>query len=69
MRSQEILNAFQRDTRLAGAHEERARRVLLGVMENGSRDSTVRGLALHFLREYAPWDDATADAARRYGAD
>jgi len=68
-RSQEILNAFQRDTRLTGANEESARHVLLDVLEDGSRDAIVRNLALHFLRGYAPWDDETADAARRYGTD
>lgn len=67
-RAQEVLNALDRDTRLAGAHESACRELLVAVIEDGARDELVRGLAAHFLRGYAPWDAATADVARRYDA-
>jgi hypothetical protein len=68
-RAQQILNAFARETRLAGAHEVTARDVLLGVLADRSRHASVRSLALGFLYDYAPWDDATAEVVRRHGTD
>ncbi|MHC4550012.1 MAG: hypothetical protein ACYTEZ_14670 [Planctomycetota bacterium] len=65
-RVQEYLNAFRADTRLVGGRADESRELLLQVMQDPSLDANARSLALHFLKGYAPWDRATADAVHRY---
>jgi hypothetical protein len=64
--AQDILNALERDRRLASAHVDEARTVLIGVIQDRTRHELVRGMALDFLRGYAPWDADTAEVARRH---
>ncbi len=64
--AQYYLNAFRRDTRLAGAFEKGARDRLTGVMQDTDVPDTVRELAASFLRGYAPWDDKTAAAVASF---
>ena len=65
-RRRALLTAFRGGVRLTRGREAEARGTLLRVLTDPGEDRSVRDYALVLLDSHRPWDEAAAEAVRRY---